>query len=388
MSSKPITIMYLIDTHVPPPGKPSVGGAEKQLYSLATTLDPERYRCFIVQLIAKNGTIVTTGNYGSARLLHFPTKRFYGLGGWWQIAQLVRLAKSERVDIIQTVFEKAEVMGWIVKRLADVPVWVTSRRDLGFKRKEIYKMIFKLAARDCDGCVAVCEAVKKDMVAQEGLPQEKITVIYNGLDSSLYQNGLNGGTLRRELEIDSDAPVIGMIADLNFEIKGHRYFLEAAKAVLKRVPKAEFVLAGDGHLQERYESMAQDLGIGRHVHFLGKRTDMPAIISSLTASVLCSTSEGLSNVILESMAAGRPVIATNVGGNPELVIDGVTGYVVPPADPNSLADALLNLISDPDRARVMGNAARVKAENGFTMEAMVERHDQLYQSLLSKEGVS
>ncbi|MBP1731786.1 MAG: glycosyltransferase, WbnK-like family [Deltaproteobacteria bacterium] len=385
---RPITVMYLIDTHVPPLVKPSVGGAEKQLYLLATKLDPERFRTVVVQLISSEASEVTVGRFGTAELLHFPTRRFYSPYGVRQVNRIARLARERSVDIIHTFFEKAEVMGWIAKRLSGVPFWVTSRRDLGFKRKKSYDRIFKFASKDCTLCIANCQAIKDRVIEQEGLIPKKVAVIHNGLDVAQFRSSLNGGAFRKEIGADDNAPLIGMVANLNFQIKGHQYFIEAAEMVLEEIPGARFVLVGDGQLRRNYEEMARSLGLQRSVNFLGKRSDVAEILTQLDVSVLCSTSEGFSNVILESMAAGKPVVTTNVGGNSELVDNGVTGYVVPPADPSSLADALLKLLRAPDRARAMGSAARAKAENGFTVEAMVERHDQLYQSLLSKKGVS
>ncbi len=379
-----ITILYLIDTHVPPLDKPSVGGAEKQLHILASSLDPSSFRPIVVQLITESGSPVATGNFGNVKLLHFPTKRFYDAAGWRQIRRLSSLARQEKVDIVHTFFEKSEAMGWVIKRLAGIPIWITSRRDLGFKRKKIYDLLFRFSSVDCKRCVAVCEAVKEQVVKDEGLPTGKMEVIYNGLDTSPYHVRYDGDALRKELGIDQAAPLVGLIADLNFEIKGHRYFLEAAKIVLDSFPSVEFLLAGDGCLQGKYEKMTDDLGIRSRVHFMGKRTDVPAILSNLTISVLCSTSEGLSNVGLESMAAGKPVIATDIGGNPEMVINGKTGRLVPPADSGSLAEAIVSLLNDPDMCRRMGENGKRQVANRFSIPAMVEGYEHLYRTLATE----
>jgi len=173
-----------------------------------------------------------------------------------------------------------------------------------------------------------------------------------------------------------------MIANFNFEIKGHRYFMEAAKSVLEKVPDVEFLLIGDGPLRSKYEEMARSLGVEKKVCFLGRRNDIPSILSVLSVSVLSSISEGLSNVVLESMAAGRPVVATRVGGNPELVINGTTGYLVPPADSEALTEAVVALLKNPAKARSMGVAGKKLVEEKFTVEAMVKGYENLYQSLM------
>ena len=373
--------MYLIDTCIVTPRSPSKGGAEKQLYLLTTSLDPDCFIPIVVQLSPANSLPVAAGNMGAVNLFHFPTRNFYSLQGLSQLNPICRLAKQENVDIIHTFFEKSEVMGWLAARLSGIPIWITSRRDLGFKRKNIFKQIFRFTAPDCDRCVAVCQAVKDQVVQQERLAQEKIEVIYNGLDFSPYQHSSNGKALRNELGVDDHVPLVGMIANFNFEIKGHRYFLQAAKSVLERVPDVEFLLIGDGPLRYQYEEMARQLKIKQKVHFMGKRNDVPNILSNLSVSVLSSTSEGLSNVILESMAAGIPVVATRVGGNPELVIDGTTGYLVPPADPRSMAEAIISLLQDPDRASAMGAAGKKMVKEKFTVETMVKNYEHLYKSL-------
>jgi len=224
------------------------------------------------------------------------------------------------------------------------------------------------------------------MIQQENLPPKKIEVIYNGLDLSEYQQILKTKQLREELGVVNGAPLVGLIANFNFEIKGHIYFLGAAKKILEKVPDAKFVLVGDGPLRSHYEEVARDLNIKRDVYFLGKRTDVPTIISNLDVSVLSSTNEGFSNVIMESMAAGKPVVATNVGGSREMVTDGVTGYLVPPADSQSMAGAIINLLQNPDKAMAMGSAGREVVKERFTVETMVKKYEELYFSLLKDRG--
>jgi len=230
--------------------------------------------------------------------------------------------------------------------------------------------------------VANCIAVKKQAIQCEELPEEKMEVIYNGLDFSIYQDLQSDGILRQELRIKDAMPIIGMVANFNFEIKGHRFFLEAAKIVLEKIPHAFFILVGDGPLRKQSEQMAKELGIGEQVRFLGKRNDVPSIISNLNISVLSSTSEGLSNVILESMAAGKPVVVTNVGGSSEIVMDGVNGFLVPPADPPAMADAILTLLQNPEKAIQMGNAGKKLAQEKFSVEAMVRSYEHLYRALM------
>jgi glycosyltransferase involved in cell wall biosynthesis len=365
-----------------PPGKPSLGGTERQLYLLASSLNSNLFRPIVVELSSSNSLLLTPKQVENIKLYHLPTQRFYNLYGLRQLSRLCLIAKREKVDIIHTFFEKAEVMGWIASRITHIPIWITSRRDLGFKRKNIYKKIFAFTERNCKKCIANCIAVKDQVVQQEGLVREKIEVIYNGLDLSQFQVHMNENTLIEELVVDDGVPLVGMIADFNFEIKGHIYFLGAAKKILEKIPNVKFILVGDGPLRARYEEVAWELNLKNNVYFLGKRTDVPSIISNLDVSVLSSTNEGFSNVILESMAASKPVVATKVGGSPEMVMDGITGYLTPPKDIQAMANAIINLLQNPDKAKAMGNAGKKLVEEKFTVEAMVKKYEKLYFSLL------
>ncbi|MRR07990.1 MAG: glycosyl transferase family 1, partial [Deltaproteobacteria bacterium] len=180
-SDKSVTVMFITDTFISPPGNP-VGGAEKQLYLLATSLDTSLFRPIVVQLSPYDYLPIARENIGSVEVYNFPVGKLYSMNGVRQFRKIVQLARRNNVDIIHTFFEKSEVIGAVVKQMAGVPVWITARRDLGFKRKRIYTEFFKLAGRQCCKCVANCEAIKEQMVANEQVPADKIDVIYNGLD--------------------------------------------------------------------------------------------------------------------------------------------------------------------------------------------------------------
>jgi glycosyltransferase involved in cell wall biosynthesis len=222
------------------------------------------------------------------------------------------------------------------------------------------------------------------MVQQNELPEDRIAIIYNGIDLGPYQYHDNHNTLKNELNIKDYVPLVGMVATMKFEIKGHRFFIEASKKVITKFPNVQFVLVGDGPLRKQFENMAEELGVKQNLHFLGKKHGIPHILSSLDISVLCSTSEGFSNVILESMAAGKPVVASNVGGSPEMVIDGQTGYLVPSADSDALAKAIMKLLNDPIKAKDMGVWGKRMVEEKFSIEKMVKSYEGIYQSLYAE----
>lgn len=347
------------------------------MYLLATSLDQTLFRPIVVQLSPYDYLPIARENIGSVEVYNFPVKRLYSINGMRQFTAIANLAKRKNVDIIHTFFEKSEIIGALIKKFAGVPVWITARRDLGFKRKRFYTEFFRFAGRLCNGCVANCEAIKEQMVINEKVAADKIDVIYNGLDLTPF-NSPAVQTLRNELNISEQTQLVGMVANMYHEIKGHRYFLQAAKRILEAREDVEFVLVGDGWLRKSLESMAHDLGIAGKVHFLGTRSNIPPIISSFAVSVLCSTSEGFSNVILESMASAKPVVATRVGGNAEMVIDGVTGHIIPPADSSALASSVLSILDSTSRAQEMGKSARDEVTKRFSVQAMVSGYEKLY----------
>jgi glycosyltransferase involved in cell wall biosynthesis len=151
------------------------------------------------------------------------------------------------------------------------------------------------------------------------------------------------------------------------------------------MPDVRFLIIGDGGLKKQLMDLSSNLGVSKNVMFLGFRSDIPELLSVMDVLVLASLREGFSNAILEAMAAMKPVVATNVGGNPEVIIDGVTGLIVPPKDPHSMAQAILNLLQNEDLAQQMGEAGRRRVENHFTIDVITQKYIQLYDSLLATQ---
>jgi glycosyltransferase involved in cell wall biosynthesis len=238
------------------------------------------------------------------------------------------------------------------------------------------------------------DAIRQSLIA-DGYNPGKITVIRNGIDLSRFARQQDTGKLRQEFGLPSHVPVVALLSRFN-ELKGIKYFLEAAAIVAGRFPEARFVLVGNratvsgGAVEEDVdyrrglENYAERLGLGRRAIFAGLRLDVPELLSEVTVSVLPSLSEGLSNVLLESMAAAVPVVATEVGGNPEVVEHGVTGLLVPPRDPAALASSICLLLEKPEAARRFGQSGRQRVAKEFSLERMVKDTEELYLRLLSR----
>jgi glycosyltransferase involved in cell wall biosynthesis len=230
--------------------------------------------------------------------------------------------------------------------------------------------LLKVGNRFVSRIVANAEAVRVAAIAREGVPERKIQVIYNGIQ-------LPAETATRAAP--AQTPVVGIVANLNRPVKRVDVFIEAAARVRQKAPPAEFWVVGDGDLRHGLELLARELGIADSVRFLGRRPDVHNLLRRFSVGVLSSDSEGLSNSLIEYMAAALPVVATNVGGNAEVVEDGKTGLLVPPGSPGGVAEAIVSILNDPVRGAAMGDAGRARARERFSLEAMFAKTLALYE---------
>jgi glycosyltransferase involved in cell wall biosynthesis len=238
-----------------------------------------------------------------------------------------------------------------------------------------------------DRLIAVSEEVKRELVRYRVATAEKIVVIPLGVDLEPFLAGAGQrGKLRRELGLTDSEPLVGIVGRI-FPIKNHRLFFEAAARVAAELDGARFLVVGDGILRPAMEDYARALGIARHVQFVGWRRDLPIIYPDLDVLVVSSNNEGTPVSAIEAMAAGCPVVATRVGGLPDLIADGETGCLVPPRDPSALAAGILRLLRDRDAARSMGKAAQAAVAERFAVERLCRDVEGLYLGLLAQKGI-
>ncbi|MCS6861161.1 MAG: glycosyltransferase, partial [Abditibacteriales bacterium] len=233
-----------------------------------------------------------------------------------------------------------------------------------------------------------------------GIPPERITVIYNGVDLDRFETcarrrvGVGDHDASGEGECRPSLPEssttasratfhVGCVGTLR-PVKGHRYLIEAIAAVREKVPHVHLSLVGDGPARGELDDLRQRLGLNGCVSLLGMRDDVDALLKQFDVFVLPSLSEGISNALLEAMAAGLPVVATDVGGNPEVVQHGVTGLLVPPQDSRALAEALWQLLTDADGRCAMGRKGRERVETYFSLSAMAQRYGEIYEAALQR----
>lgn len=349
------------------------GGSERQFVSLAQSLDAQRFALGL-------GCIQTKG---PLRDLFGEVPRFklggsvYGWKSWHSRWQLARHLRRNKIQIAHAFDFYTNLTLVPAARAAGVPVIIGSQRQLGDLLTPAQRNLQKLAFKLCD--VVVCNSrAAAAKLTSDGFPAGRIRIIGNALAAEAFSAAESllpkvPGVLR-----------VGMVARMNSEAKNHRIFLQAAATLAQQFPSAEFVLAGDGPLRPTLEAEAAVLGIADRVRFLGDRRDIPAVMASLDLTLAPSDSESLSNVILESMAAGVPVVATNVGGNPELINDE-RGLMVPPRDAGALASAAAQLLADTERRTRMGRSSREFCIGRFSASSITREYEALYVELLSKK---
>lgn len=306
------------------------------------------------------------------------------------LLRLVQVLQARRLDIVHTHMSKAVLIGAAAARLARVPVIVNTAHNLGFLalRQPLLRALFwaydrALFAATCDVIVTVSRQVRAGVVRAGIAPPRKVVAIPNGIDPARFSVSPE---LRRSTRLalaDGDGLVIVTVARLVW-FKGLDTLLEAAVPLLARHPRARIVIVGEGPLRAALTAQAVRLGIDRSVIFAGERGDIPALLAAADLFVLPSVSEGMPISILEAMAACRPVVATRVGGVPDLVLDGVSGLLVDARAPDALAAALLRLADDPALAARMGQAGAARLDRAFSAAAMVARTGALYRRHLRR----
>jgi len=349
------------------------GGSERQFVALSRALDQDRFRVSLGCIQAKGAFLE------GLEVDRFPLGgSLYGWQSWKTRLSLGRHLRRQGVAIAHAFDFYANLTLLPAAKLARTPVVIGSQRQLGDLLTPRQSRAQIMMFRRCDAVVCNSGAAANRLI-QHGLPESKIAVIWNGLPPGAFA-GAAAALPRRPGWLR-----VGMIARMNSRAKNHLLFLRAAARVLARNVQAEFVIAGDGPLRPELEREAESLGLGERVSFLGDRRDIPAILASLDLTVLASDSESLSNAILESMAAGVPVVATEVGSTRELLAQD-RGIVVPVGDEGKVAEAIGRLLRDePLRVR-MGRNSRNFAQANFTADQMRRRYEDLYAELLARKG--
>jgi glycosyltransferase involved in cell wall biosynthesis len=379
-----IRVALLIDTF-----EGVTGGTERQFMGIAGRLDRRIFSVY-VHCLQSSATFPEVGRYLSEKL---PDSRvrvwnYEGIcrAGFPRVLwRLVRSLREDRIDVVHTFLVDSIYAGALAGRLAGVRAVTTSRRSLDHWHTPAHRLLLRLfnplATRIC----ANSEAVKRCVVRTEGVPPWKVDVIRNGVElvrARPTEDELR--RLRREIGLEPEDLVLCVVSN-HRPLKRLDVFLQAMREVLAFEPRAKAILIGDGPPQFTAElrNHASRLNLDRAVFFLGPKPDVAGYLSISDLGLLCSASEGLSNSVLEYMAAGLPVVATRVGGNIELV-DATCGILVPADDPNSLAQAVVRILADPAIRVAMGQAGLARVSRRYSWEASIAAWQDHYLRLLRR----
>jgi glycosyltransferase involved in cell wall biosynthesis len=364
-----------------------VGGAERNITQLMIGIDKDKFELFIACFVS--GKLVENLRNQGFSILDLNKAGIYTISGLRNLAFLKRFVAEKKIYLIVTYHESSDFYGLVLSHICNVPI-ISARRDMGFKTELHHQLAYKFVGRFFDAVIAVSNAVKKEIVKRRWFPEKKIFTIYNAINMADYGKSRNGMTLKRELGIHPESPVVGMVANIH-KIKGYEYFLHAASMIHRYKHDVQFLMIGYDEVNSDFtiatlKRYGEEIGISQNLHFLGGREDTADLISIFDVAVLASLSEGFSNVILEYMASSKPVVATEVGGNPEIVLHGKTGLLVPPADADALASAILSILGDREAASKFGIAGRRRVEEEFSLDVMVRNYENLFEQVINSRG--
>jgi L-malate glycosyltransferase len=374
-------VFYLVDSL-------NIGGTETQAVELALRIPEAGYDVTLGCLRVRGPLLERVQGTNVVVREFYPKGGMDSPAGLYQLLRLSWFLKKEKFDIVHTHDLWSNLLGVPAARLAGVRAIVSSRRDLAHfdwyqgKRRTWLRRIQNLGG----AVLANATPIRDALIAEDGFAPEKLRVIHNGVDIKRFHK--SGSDRDQVFPGAGDGKLVVLVGNMHTDVKGHPWLIAAAPAVIQEFPATRFVLVGDGEQRSRFEQQVTSLGLEQNFLFLGRRADIPKILGCCDIAVLPSRAEGLPNAVLEYMAAELPVVASCVGGNAELIEDGVTGLLVPPEDSLALSGALLQLLRDPREAQHMAYSGHEFTVRNFSFERLVREVDELYSELLLRSGGS
>jgi len=364
----------------------SLGGPEKQILRVAKPLQREGFESALLVLYRRNDAmpflhplVAEAGKQGTlAGQMQDNSPFFFQL-----VNHIARKLKEDQFSLLHTHEYRGDILGGMAAKLAGIKAVATVRgytdRTLALR---LYKVLDLFALRLFDKVITVSYSLRWQVISA-GLSQERVVTIHNAIDLEPLEveASMDGLGLRKSFGIGHEEQVVAIVGRLSPE-KGHVNFFQAARKILAASPKTRFLVIGDGPLREKLESLSVSLGLGSAVSFLGFRQDVVALMKMSNVVVLSSLREGLPNVILEALALAKPVVATRVGGVPEIIRDGETGLLVPPEEPEQLAGAIIYLLRHPAEGKKLGERGKAVVAREFNVETMAYKIAEVYREVL------
>lgn len=353
------------------------GGAEKHLLSLAQSMDRNQFDLSVAYLQPYHNLVDAFNQLG------IPTYPLF-VDRWLSpksLAKLVSILRQGNYDIVHSHLYPADVYTWAALHLAPGPIWISSHHnEPPFFKHPLHCRMSQMIYRQARSLIAISGSVKEYIHSTCGINSEKVQVIHYGLDDNcfLVNNGADSGSIAKTaLGLNEDNFIVTIIARLTPQ-KGHQYAIRALEQIVATHPHIRFLVVGEGPLESHLRQMVETLSLTKHVRFLGLRKDVPDILKISDLLLLPSLYEGFGLVLLEAMATKKPVLASKVGPIPEVVVDGGTGLLVPPADSQAIAEAILKLDHDVTLRLNLGKAGYERLKDHFTLEKMARKIEELY----------
>lgn len=380
LGQQPMRLLFLTDSPIA-----VSGGSERFLRNLVNALPKTRFEISVVQLCDEPPSAARVHEAAVTSQInaeYLPCGAMYGRSGLRAYCELRRRVLQVGFHVIQSQHENADIINALLPRGPLGAVRISNRRDTGFLKSAKLRLASRLLNHRYDRIVAPSPAILDAVAASEHAPREHMQCIPNGVDAARFRpaDTTRRQRLRAQLGLTQDVLLIGCVADL-FAVKRHVDLIDAFALVREKFPLTHLLLIGDGPLHSAIEARAHEHHIEAGVHLLGSRKDVDSLLPALDLFVLASDTEGLSNAILEAQACGLPVVATCVGGNPDLVDDDC-GTLVPARDPTALAEAMCPMLRSPVLRERMGTVGRARVMRNHSLDSMAEAYDSLYHELV------
>jgi glycosyltransferase involved in cell wall biosynthesis len=367
----PVKVCFLIDELAP-------AGTETQLLALIRYLDRRRVRPYLC-LLRGDSLVSQALEPDDCPILRLGVGALRHPATLWRFGRFVRFLRCERIDVVQAYFPDSSYFGVPAAWLAGVRHRVRTRNNIGHWLTPLHRLLGRALNVLTTCTIANCEAARRALLEAEKPAAESVLVLENGVDLERFRD------IPPLAKCAPTAPRVGVVANLR-PVKGLDAFVAAAGRLGDRHRRAVFAVAGEGELRASLDEQARRGGLEGRFQVLGSVADVPEFLAGLDVAVLCSHAEGMSNALLEYMAAGRAIVATAVGAATELIEDGTHGLLVAPGDTERLAEAIGRLLDDRHLARRLGEAARRRAWERYSREAMVHRFEDFYEQLVAGRG--
>lgn len=374
------------------------GGAQKAAIKLTKGLETQGYQVTIATMYDKASYVPAYRKEYGVEIVDLQMKDASKQGsllaraaaGCRGLLRLWRLMRREQYDVLLTFTHYSNFLGPAMGWMAGIPVRVSSQRSLLNSYPAWIRGADRIITNSplVDKMTTVSEAVRSYAIQEENIHPSKVVAIHTGIDIQAYQttdDALSRSLVRSSLGLDNSHVAVIVIARFH-PVKGHAYLLEAIPSILDKAPHCRFLLVGEGPLEGELLTRIDELKLADKVFILGVRNDVPRLLAASDIMVLPSLEEGLPNVILEGMAAGLPVVATSMGGIPELVIDRTTGILIPPGNAKTLAESTLELVNDRQLAKEMGIQGQMRVMTTFTASQTTRQYADLFAQLLARKG--